>query len=83
MGTSDTEEAEMLVGLIRSDMKNNKAFRNGLTVDKIYEWYSSEIPYTKKQYKAKVLPKIHKVLDESPNFYKFVNRYGVTVWKLN
>lgn len=69
--------------MIQEDMQVKRLYRSGLEISNIYEWYSSEIVYTKPEFTAKVLPLIQDYLDASPHFRKTLNRNGIQVWKWN
>lgn len=78
-----SSEAKKLANLIKSDMKEKKLYRNGLSLQNIYNWYSSEINFTQPEFNAKILPHIEKALEKSVAFRKSSNRAGEAVWKLD
>lgn len=58
-------EATKLLKIIEREMTEKNMFRNGIVINTIYDWYSSEIRFTKPEFDLRVVPVIEQMLEQS------------------
>ena len=63
-------------------MKRRGLYRKGIDVSNIFNFYSSEIGYKRKEFNENVIPWIRIYFNDHRDLYMTTNRNGTPVWKL-